>query len=87
MIHQASVFFEELLLNLIFTQICQGKDIKVLNYLRNHQSEIKATPQEECKCEVANFGGGGGPTQKKSKKSKSISGILGWVLTFFDPKF
>ena len=31
--------------------------------------------------------GGGGPTQKKSKKSKSISGILGWVLTFFDPKF
>ena len=30
---------------------------------------------------------GGGPTQKKSKKSKSISGILGWVLTFFDPKF
>ena len=55
MIHQASVFFEELLLNLIFTQICQGKDIKVLNYLRNHQSEIKATPQEECKCEVANF--------------------------------
>ena len=32
--------------------------------------------------------GGGGPTQKKSiKKSKSISGILGWVLTFFDPNF
>ena len=33
------------------------------------------------------FMGEGGPTQKKSKKSKSISGILGWVLTFFDPKF
>ena len=28
--------------------------------------------------------GGGGPTLKKSK---SISGILGWVLTFLDPKF
>ena len=34
------------------------------------------------------FGGGGGGQLKKSlKKSKSISGILGWVLTFFDPKF
>ena len=34
------------------------------------------------------MGGGGGANSKKvKKKSKSISGILGWVLTFFDPKF
>ena len=32
-------------------------------------------------------GGGGGQLKKSQKKSKSISGILGWVLTFFDPKF
>ena len=32
-------------------------------------------------------GGGGGQLKKSLKKSKSISGILGWVLTFFDPKF
>ena len=31
--------------------------------------------------------GGGGQLKKSQKKSKSISGILGWVLTFFDPKF
>ena len=30
---------------------------------------------------------GGGQLKKSLKKSKSISGILGWVLTFFDPKF
>ena len=30
---------------------------------------------------------GGGQLKKSQKKSKSISGILGWVLTFFDPKF
>ena len=33
----------------------------------------------------ANYGGG--QLKKSLKKSKSISGILGWVLTFFDPKF
>ena len=33
------------------------------------------------------LGGGGGATLKSLKKSKSISGILGWVLTFLDPKF
>ena len=33
------------------------------------------------------LGGGGGQLKKSQKKSKSISGILGWVLTFFDPKF
>ena len=33
------------------------------------------------------LGWGGGQLKKSQKKSKSISGILGWVLTFFDPKF
>ena len=28
--------------------------------------------------------GGGGAILKKSKKSKSISGILGWVSTFLE---
>ena len=33
-------------------------------------------------------GAGGRSTLRKSKKVlKSISGILGWVLTFLDPKF
>ena len=35
----------------------------------------------------ATLGGGGGQLKKSLKKSKSISGILGWVLTFFDSKF
>ena len=33
------------------------------------------------------FRGGGGPLLKSLKKSKSISGILGWVLTFLDLQF
>ena len=32
-------------------------------------------------------GGGGGQLLKILKKSKSISGIFGWVLTFLDLKF
>ena len=30
---------------------------------------------------------GGGNSKKSLKKSKSIPGIFGWVLTFLDPKF
>ena len=33
------------------------------------------------------MGGGGGNSKKSLKKSKSISGIFGWVLTFLDLKF
>ena len=32
-------------------------------------------------------GGGGGQLKKSQKKSKSISGILGWVLTFLTQNF
>ena len=32
---------------------------------------------------LVDTGGGGANSKKSQKKSKSISGILGWVLTFF----
>ena len=38
-------------------------------------------------CELLPAHWGGANSKKVKKKSKSISGILGWVLTFFDPKF
>ena len=45
--------------------------------------------QRECftSADAGSTLGGGGQLKKSQKKSKSISGILGWALTFFDPEF
>ena len=51
--------------------------------MSNHEFRIRNKVLNLAEC----FGGGGGQLKKSQKKSKSISGILGWVLTFFDPKF
>ena len=62
---------------------------KNLKVLLSNYSAIKsdAGSIENARKARRRLGGGGGQLKKSQKKSKSISGILGWVLTFFDPKF
>ena len=58
-----------------------------LHYIGKSNCEVKIVSYSKTNEMKKSQSLGGGQLKKSQKKSKSISGILGWVLTFFDPKF